>query len=136
MVDVLFRGRIKKSKKWVYGYYCKSPITDGNSESSPSDGWYFLSGIERQLIIQDGLAFEVELETIDQYTGMDDKNGVKIFRGDIVVGMDEDEEGLIVWDIEELEYRIDVLYAHLKMGDYYSKEIEVIGNIHDNLNTL
>ena len=84
MREILFRGKTKDTGKWVTGYYCKSPITAGNSEGDASDGWYFLSGQERHLIIQDGIAFTVNPETIDQYTGLNDKNGVKIFDRDVI----------------------------------------------------
>ena len=79
--------------------------------------------------------FEVEPETVGQYTGMTDKTGKKIFEGDIIKWIDSDGNN-----------RIDkVLFSnggfHLcniyyNIGCYKGNSLEVIGNIHDNKELL
>lgn len=75
--------------------------------------------------------FEVDRETVGQFTGLTDRNGVKIFEGDIVKYFDD-------W-IGEIEYDSDsALFAvSFADGDYDDfgrvccGDCEVIGNIHD-----
>ena len=79
--------------------------------------------------------FEVDPETVGQFTGMTDKNGTKIFEGDIIKWIDSDGNN-----------RIDkVLFSnggfHLcniyyNLGGYKGNSLEVIGNIHDNPDLL
>lgn len=81
-----------------------------------------------------GLFIPVDDENMifEQYTGHKDKNGVEIYEGDkVIVNCDDDEIGVVVWDKDELEYGIDVENVHMKMGCFYSREIEVVGNIHE-----
>ena len=59
MREILFRGKRKDNGKWVYGMY---------------------TGAENDCVIP----YEVDPETVGQSTGLTDKNGKKIFGGDIV----------------------------------------------------
>lgn len=87
---------------------------------------------------------KVESITIGQYTGLTDKNGKKIFEGDIIKYKNTDGIkfngvaltviGKVVYNEKNASFAIsgkDEIGA--KHYDYFPiKKIEVIGNIHDN----
>ena len=133
MREILFRGKRIDNGEWVYGV----PVigkTSGvfmvwiEAKSKSSRNTLSLRDVVRQA--------EVIPETVGQYTGLDDKNDVKIFEGDVVRYLNSIESGngivifeacafLFNWiDIDE----IDSLLRYFQC----SKELEVIGNVHDN----
>ena len=78
----------------------------------------------------------VNPETVGQYTGMTDKNGTKIFEGDIIDFLyrsDSDSYGVVHYDADETEFGFEYNSIFEGLGRYYrSEDIEVIGNIYDN----
>lgn len=108
MREILFRGKRKKGdKRWVEG-----DLLHGYSGFGITNRYYA------------GSSFEVVPETVGQYTGLTDKNGKKIFEGDIVkISNDE---------IFEVKYEDGGFTAGLFLGDWDYGHVEVIGNIYDN----
>ena len=72
MREILFRGKLPYSGNWTHGGLVER------------DGRAYIVGVSKSLRI-DGV--EVVPETMGQFTGVTDENGVKIFEGDIVKGM-------------------------------------------------
>jgi len=83
-------------------------------------------------------SYEVDPETVGQYTGLTDKNGKKIFEGDIVKFNRANALGYTTSRIGEVKYydELPIFYIYANTGDAWDwcvcEEIEVIGNIHDN----
>lgn len=145
MREILFRGK-QEEGRWVEGVYFKhDTVKVCFSSDDPKP---------RHLIIQDGFCdwgfeppihcVDVDPETIGQFTGLTDKNGKKIFEGDIVKYKDTDGIkfngvaltiiGKVAYNEKNASFSID---GKDKIGarhyDYFPiKNIEVIGNIHDN----
>ncbi|ECW3433511.1 hypothetical protein CFSAN002350_002939 [Listeria monocytogenes CFSAN002350] len=74
-------------------------------------------------------AYQIRPETIGQYTGLKDKNGKKIFEGD--VGWDEHNECYGVVKFEEGKF----LYVWENIAEDLQEVadgIEICGNIHEN----
>lgn len=121
MREILFRGERIDNGKWVYGYYCHCVPALNSGKTYPA--------IQQT---DDGSLYfrEIIPETVGQYTGLTDKNGKKIFEGDLLLnGCDT---YLVRWECGNLEYVLEDSTVSFSMACVAPGEIEVIGNIYDN----
>lgn len=144
MREILFRGKRKDNGEWEYGNLIISPMYKN------------CIMIERRpeyMNTRDYSTPLVDPETVGQYTGLKDRNGQKIFEGDIVKAIivrdygehdrKREETGVIAYDcigimglvIEYYEDKpvfTDFFHELSLSGCIRDHSFEVIGNIHDN----
>ena len=139
MRKILFRGKRLHDNKWIYGNFVSD--CEGNPHI-----------IEPRFFCEDGHHLQYEdntdtpvfiiPETVGQYTGLTDKNGTKIFEGDICrfKRFNDVHVGEIVFNVTTASF---IMWYQSIVGAYGEKathqmllsvcdDIEVIGNIHDN----
>lgn len=130
MREILFRGKRLDNGAWVYG--CFNHIPCGRFRNDE----YCIQTIKGNGRI--GRLYDVDPDTVGQYTGLTDKNGKNIFDGDIVQMpfWRSKKSGLFMKGIVEFHNAaFSVLWEHTEYGRNflgYIDDLEVIGNIHDN----
>ncbi len=140
MREILFRGKRTDTGEWVYGYLVKHPSAIQIGEDNP---WYInVPPVDPD---DNGGVYNVDPATVGQYTGLTDKNGVKIFEGDIVESRASDNPAdwklwLVQWDDGCFEFSRGTPRRkkwHHEMNVLCKNEIDffgliVVGNIYDN----
>jgi len=127
MREIKFRGKCinngeygyQKDGDWVYGLPNFEVVESGGDYV----GVYYINDWER------GYTFEVDVNTIGQYTGLKDKKGKKIHEGDIVRNKVCDVFG-------DVYFKAGCFCINGFLLNCYNAEIEVIGNIYDNKELL
>ncbi len=130
-IPIEFRALTIDTKKMVFGFYLKS---GKNHHSSIK---HLIAVDEGSSVRYAGLDFyEVIPETIGQFIGLLDKNGNKIFEGDVLESFVENEvlKGTVFYAADLGGYIYGSIEDFTELGICYrlSDEIEVIGNIHQN----
>lgn len=155
MREILFRGKRTDNGEWVEGYLTRRPSAiQYEAHYSP---WF----IDKPPSDPDdsGGFYNVDRETVGQFTGLTDTNGAPIFEGDIVAfyffdkGNKNTRTMLIEWiesgfcmkelfrdyqlakDFSIITGKFDTYRGEIKQGVYISNNtyfVEIIGNIHDN----
>lgn len=140
MREILFRGKRVDNGEWVYGVpvIAKDDIADKDI--------IVMVDNPNEIVPMEGLALfeQVDPETVGQYTGLTDKNGTRVFEGDILKIIHKyqspfDEDTNEYTDITTDVVHFDdegVCFSYgkspfLLVADNVTAEYEVVGNVHD-----
>ena len=138
MREILFRGKSIKTNQWIYGGFHiweKRQVCALSNDSLKDDEISYVITVNSFAdwnMPRTMQAVEVIADTVGQYTGLTDRNGNKIFEGDIVNILTENEEiGVIVYEdggfiVHADKFSIDIIYKINRT------DVEVIGNKYDN----
>ena len=121
MREILFRGKWTTNHQWIEGYY----VVDDMENPNP-------------YIVNKRGKYRVSHKSVGQYTGLTDKNGKKIFEGDIVIArVTGGAYKGFEWPCADVQYQkmsfgININKDFTPLSSFApTVEFEIIGNIHD-----
>ena len=145
-MEILFRAKEKRTKKWIEGFYCKRAETTycfaEDYEREPVPVHHYIArdemtdwGLPNELRL-----YEIDLETLCMYTGHDDQEGNKIWQNDYVEFIDNTSTengfsercctGKVTWDDETASFQVS---GRLSAESYEVLDgCTVTGNAYDN----
>jgi uncharacterized phage protein (TIGR01671 family) len=127
MREILFRAKRTDGKGWVKGCYTFSKKADRHliwvQSDNDADWWHTIP-------------VEVDPATVGQYTGLADKNGVKVFEGDVVARnlRNRNANYSAIGVVGFVDGRFDIIQCRGIGGrmNLHGDCVDVVGNIHDN----
>ena len=115
MREIKFRGKDIESGKWLFG----SLVTHRDDTAFLADGF---------------IQSQVDPQTVGEFTGLQDINGVDIYEGDICIFSSDIQSSkfVVVWNVSKCGF--DCVNPNDKSdgGALWLDDLKVIGNIHDN----
>ncbi|PPL04966.1 YopX family protein [Parapedobacter indicus] len=113
--EILFRGKRTENGEWV----------EGLPHKGYDDTWFISNGID---------TWRIQRETLGQFTGLTDKDGYRIFEGDIVFTPTE-KHMAISWSERFASYVVDRdgwAFSHWFGESIEAHQVKVVGNVWDN----
>lgn len=147
MREILFKAKREDNGKWVEGFVFEFKNKFYITEMAQTFMTAYYT--EKSVVDFNMRAYEIDPETLCQYTGLTDKNGKKILENDIVtitIECDDyfnlSETGIVEYSYGQYELKVKTTDGKEAYSNLINKlseapfEIEKLGNIFDNPDLL